>query len=82
MALAVTKSLTKEANEMLQPALPRDLWADLAVYDLIDHGPGVPVDITSRLRKLRGYARHFSTPLSLTDEELARALGRRGFDAY
>ena len=51
IALAVTKTLAREANQFLQPALPRDLWADLAVEDLAAENPrhrtscGVPWDL-------------------------------------
>jgi hypothetical protein len=73
LALAVTKTLGREANIMLQSALPRTLWAELVVEDLLTTHP------TARrapdgLRAARGLARFHYGPLALTDAELTAAL--------
>ena len=39
VALAVTHVLAKEANQFLQAAVPRDVWADLVIEDLKDEYP-------------------------------------------
>ncbi len=75
LTLAVTKGLAREANELLQPALPRSLWADLVVEDLISGDPHV-VRAPDTLRRARGLARHHYAPLHLGDLEIAEGLAR------
>ncbi|MBV9028989.1 MAG: hypothetical protein JO364_01500 [Pseudonocardiales bacterium] len=36
LALAVTKVLAREANQLLQPKVPRSQWADIPIADLVD----------------------------------------------
>lgn len=75
LALAVTKSLDREANQLLQPALPRELWADLVIEDLLNDSPSAK-RAPDGLRKARGIARHHYGPLVLTEPELDAALSR------
>lgn len=75
LALAVTKTLDREANELLQPALPRDLWADLVIEDLIADNPGSK-GAPDALRRARGLARYHYGGLGLTSTELQDALAR------
>lgn len=76
LALAVTKTLDREANELLQSALPRDLWADLVIEDLIADNPGSK-GAPDALRRARGLARYHYGGLGLTSTELQDALARR-----
>lgn len=39
IALAATKVLAREANEFIQPALPREVWADVLIDDLVEQAP-------------------------------------------
>lgn len=76
LALAVTKALAREANVMLQKALPRDQWADVVVTDMVNASPR-PVSRSIAVRTARGLARFNYRPLALSDTELAAALGRQ-----
>ncbi len=76
VALAVTKKLAREANQLLQPALPRRLWADLLLDDLTTDHANV-ARASDRLRKARGLARFRYGPLALTDQEIEDAFRRR-----
>lgn len=76
LALAVTKVLAREANELLQAALPRTQWADLVVDDLRDADPRSLAG-SDALRRARGLARYHYQPLALTDAELQSAVTRR-----
>lgn len=75
LTLAVTKTLDREANQLLQPALPRSLWADLVIEDLLDSHPSAK-RAPDVLRKAHGLARHHYGPLALTEPELEAALAR------
>lgn len=75
LALAVTKNLDREANQMLQVSLPRALWADLVVEDLLHDYPSA-LRASDGLRKARGLARHYYRTLTLTEPEIAAALAR------
>jgi hypothetical protein len=55
LSLAVTKSLAKEANYLLQTALRPDVWADLVIEDVQSEHPDLVGD--KLLRKARGFAR-------------------------
>lgn len=74
-ALAVTKSLARRANEILQAVIPVVAWLEVLVSDLVLHGGAIPRNPSERRRKLRGYARHYYGTLSLTEEDLERAEG-------
>jgi len=76
LALAVTKLLGREANQLLQPALPRTQWADLVLDDLLGDDPRA-LSGPDALRRARGLARFHYQPLSLTDAELQAAEARR-----
>lgn len=77
LALAVTKFLSREANALIQPVVPRDLWADVVVEDVAEQNGGALPPLPERMRKIRGVARFDYTPLQLTDTELQAALERR-----
>ena len=76
LALAVTKRLARQANQLLQPALPRRQWADMVVDDLVDSDPHV-LRAPDRLRRARGLARFHYQALNLTSGELMVALTSR-----
>jgi hypothetical protein len=71
----VTTALAKQANRLLQAALPRDLWAELVIEDLISTDPQLTG--LSLSRKARGLARFHYGPIRLTEDELAAAIARR-----
>ena len=76
LTLAVTKTLAREANELLQPALSRQMWADILIDDLFSadlHAQRAP----DRLRRARGLARFHYTPLRLTDQEITASFNRQ-----
>lgn len=75
LSLAVTKRLAREANQLLQPALPAAHWADLVVEDLLTDQPGA-LARPDALRRLRGLARYHYQPLALTDADLTAAIAR------
>lgn len=77
LALAVTKFLSREANVLIQPVVPRDLWADVVVDDVVEQNGGLLPSVPERMRKIRGVARFDYAPLRITDVELRAALGRR-----
>jgi hypothetical protein len=77
LVLAVTKFLSREANVLIQPVVPRDLWADVVVDDVVEQNGGFLPSLPERIRKVRGVARFDYAPLQLTDAELQAALGRR-----
>ena len=70
LALAVTKSLDREANALLQQSLPRDQWADMVIAELIAQVPSA-IRSSLALRKARGIARHYYGSLSLTEAEIS-----------
>jgi len=74
LSLAVTKSLAREANLLLQTALPRPLWAQLVLEDIRLTEPQFKGDSVQVLRKARGLARFHYRPLKLTDSELSAAI--------
>ena len=75
LALAITKRLDREANEMLQRVLPREMWADMLAADLEEILPRARTR-SNALRKARGLGRHHFSALNLTDEELTAAISR------
>ncbi|WP_218220445.1 hypothetical protein [Nesterenkonia sp. Act20] len=74
--LAVTKRLAEEANRLLQRALPRSTWADIAVLDWLDNR--TPGNASQQSRQLLGISRRHYGPLSLTKVELEAAKTRTG----
>lgn len=76
LTLAVTKFLSREANVLLQTALPRELWADVVIEDLAARNGDALPPAPERLRKARGIARFDYGPLKLSDDELRDALSR------
>ncbi len=76
LALAVTKTLDREANTMLQTALPRDLWSDMVIEELVSQDGTSAVRSSTALRKAKGIARHYYSALQLSDQDLARAIAR------
>ncbi len=76
IALAVTKTLARAATQFLEPALPRDLWADLLIEDLVAGAPSI-LSAPDVLRRARGHARFHYGPLKLTDCEIAATVARR-----
>jgi hypothetical protein len=75
LALAVAKTLDREANVMLQASLPRQSWSDMVVAELVSQQPAV-IRSSVALRKANGIARQFYSPLKLTESELADAIAR------
>lgn len=69
-ALAITKNLARQANEILQSAIPRPAWGEILMRDLDEVGSGLPKDPSERLRKVRGYARFHYSALNFTDQEI------------
>jgi hypothetical protein len=76
IALAVTKNLAREATQFLEPAVPRDVWADILIGDLADAQP-TALSAPDFFRRARGHARFHYGPLQLTDTEIADAIARR-----
>lgn len=76
LALAVTKVLGREANGLLQPALPHAQWADLVVDDLLSDDSHALASPDAQ-RRLRGLSRFHYQPLGLTQSELQAAATRR-----
>ncbi|MFE4828143.1 hypothetical protein [Streptomyces sp. NPDC056672] len=68
--LAITKNLARQANEILQTAISRFSWGEILMQDLDEVGPGLPKDQHQRLRKVRGYARHFYSALNFSEQEV------------
>ncbi|MEU9609936.1 MULTISPECIES: hypothetical protein [Streptomyces] len=75
IALAATKVLAREANEMLQLRLNSETWADLLIEDAAET---VPQNVRSplALNKLRGKARFDYAPAQLADTDIIDALAR------
>ncbi|MGB6161001.1 MAG: hypothetical protein WBF75_00175 [Pseudonocardiaceae bacterium] len=71
----MTKVLAREANQLLQPALPRSQWADMLIADLVDSDAHV-LRAPHFRRRARGLAKFHYPPLQLTDDELAEARHR------
>jgi hypothetical protein len=80
LALAVTKVLAREANQLLQPTLPRCQWVDMLIEDLVDSDTNV-LRAPDFSRRARGLTKFHYAPLQLSDGELEkgrrRYLGRR-----
>lgn len=71
----MTKVLAREANQLLQPTLPRVQWADMLIADLVDSDQHV-LRAPDFIRRARGLAKFHYGPLMLTDTELREARRR------
>jgi len=71
LALAVTKVLAREANQLLQPALPRRQWTDMLIEDLVESDTNV-LRAPDFRRRARGLAKFHYAPLQLSDGELEK----------
>lgn len=76
LALAVTTRLDRQANEILQGALPRATWASMVIDDLLSAN-SLALSRSDSLRKARGIARHHFDALKLTEAELTSAMATR-----
>lgn len=74
--LAVTKRLAEEANSILQQALPKSTWADIAVIDWLETRK--PGDKNQQNKQLRGLAKFQYGPVNLSDQDLQAAKARAG----
>jgi hypothetical protein len=77
IALAVTKVLALEATGFLGTALPKDLWADLLVEEMVAETPSI-LSAPDALRRASGRARFYYGPLMLGASDITRAIARRG----
>lgn len=79
VALMVTKRLDREANVMLQGALPRSTWIRMVLDEADEVSPGITrrADSGKAFRKARGIANFYYKPLALTDLEIQAALTAR-----
>ncbi|HWR46741.1 MAG TPA: hypothetical protein VN327_03825 [Pseudonocardiaceae bacterium] len=75
LALAVTKVLAREANQLLQPKVPRSQWADMLIADLVDSDSHV-LRASDFGRRAGGFAKFHYAPLQLSDTEPAEARNR------
>lgn len=75
MSLAVTKRLAREANALLQNAIPRAVWADILISDMIELNRRNALG-PKRMRKARRIADWHFAPLKLTDADLTAAFER------
>lgn len=73
LTLAVTKFLSREANVLIQPVVPREIWAAVVVEDVVQRTAS-PLPLRDQTRKVRGAARFDYAPLRLTEAELGAAL--------
>lgn len=73
LALAVTKVLARQANQLLQPALPRTQWADMVIEDLTGTDASA-LAAPDAFRRVPGLTRCHYRPLALTDAELRAAM--------
>ena len=76
LALAVTKTLAREANEILQRTLDRSTWAVMVLDELLQHDQHA-LKGQMWLRKATGHARFHFRVLNLTTNELQAAHSRR-----
>ncbi|BBY46825.1 hypothetical protein MARA_02550 (plasmid) [Mycolicibacterium arabiense] len=75
VALAVTKTLDRQVNVMLQKTLPRDVWSDMVAAELAEQSPSL-VRSSTASRKVKGLAKQFYSPLALTEQELAASIAK------
>lgn len=73
LALAVTKTVDRACNGLLQIGLPRDHWIREAVSDALVEHPSARRSGTA-LRKCHGFARHHYGPLRLSRAEVESEL--------
>jgi hypothetical protein len=75
ITLAVTRVLAREANQFLQPAVPRNVWADLVIEDL-EAEDLAALKAPDAARRARGFARFNYGPLQLNSAEIDDAIMR------
>ncbi|WP_126315388.1 hypothetical protein [Mycobacteroides chelonae] len=75
VALAVTKTLDREVNVMLQDVLPRVVWSDMVAAEFAEQSPSL-IRSSTAFRKVKGLAKQYYSPLVLTDHELNSAVER------
>jgi hypothetical protein len=75
VALAVTKSIAREANQFLQKSVGKGFWADVVVEDFLNRNPKTS-NRADTLKKLNGIARYDYENLKLTESEIELALSR------
>jgi hypothetical protein len=75
VGLAVTKNIDRQANMALQTSMPRALWADLVIEDMLESTPNA-LSRSDRERKARGIARHYYAALALSEAEIRQAISR------
>lgn len=74
--LAITKRLAEEANSILQQALQKNAWADIAIADWVEtRRPG---DKNQQNKQLRGLVKFQYGPVNLADQDLEAAKARAG----
>lgn len=78
ICLAVTKSLMKCANEILQYQVPLESWADRVIADALAQGVGHRGNPGQRFRKFRAVANNYYRVLGLEDADLVAAGSRAG----
>jgi len=76
LALAVTKSVERESNRLLQLGLPRIEWVRIAVEDALASLPDV-LRGNAAHRKVHGFTRHHYGPLAIERHEIDAALAER-----
>jgi hypothetical protein len=76
LTLAVTKVLAREANVLLQNALPAGQWADMVIEDMITTTPNA-LSRPDALRRAKGLARHHYAAIGLTGTDVQAAIARR-----
>jgi len=74
--LAVTKRLAREANQMLQGCLPREVWADMALADWRAETARRHLDRGQVENKAMGFAKRYYGALGLTTSEVSAAVSR------
>jgi hypothetical protein len=75
LTLAVTKVLARQANQILQPVIPKSQWADMVIDDLLS-STSTTLRTPDFPRKARGFSRFHYSALQLSDRELAAAKAR------
>jgi hypothetical protein len=72
LSLAVTKRIAHEANLMLQTALPKTIWADILISDLLLIDANL-LSKSDKLRKSIGYSRFNFGPIGLSEIDIKDA---------
>jgi len=75
-ALAVTHRLAHRVNAGLAATVPAETWAEIIVLDYRELWPRRYGNQTERVRRLRGYAKHFYSSLPITEHDLQEVARR------